>query len=398
MFHNNKISISVLKLMTFISIFSTAFSVFLNKKIYFLNLYDFVIILSAISVFFYSKKIHLTKYFLGFVIFIIYVAITLFWSISIGIYLMRIKDLMVNLCLMYTIMQFCLQSKKGEDILKNTLYCMTIFVCCTFALTVICYLYEGSNILTWPRLGRVLFGKYGLTIISYSVILLISLYLCVFLYVEKKENKYIYIFIFLYISTILTGVRKTLVLPLLCLFMFVLLRNKRKPIKMLLYSIAFIIFGIIVFNFVMKYSITMSRRITALINQLNGFGVEDSYTGRVLLQQLAIKCFYQHPLFGVGLGQFRLYSLYHGGPDLYAHNNYLELLTGVGIIGTLIYYLNIIRLLVFSKNKNVNIKSFLLSIFIVMTISDFVQVSYYFSCFTFLFALLSCLNKCTKIN
>ena len=65
------------------------------------------------------------------------------------------------------------------------------------------------------------------------------------------------------------------------------------------------------------------------------------------------------------------------GKNFYAHNNYIELLVGVGIIGLIIYYSFLIRLLLISYSQ----KSYLgkVSVVLIITIlfSDFFSVAYY---------------------
>jgi len=68
-------------------------------------------------------------------------------------------------------------------------------------------------------------------------------------------------------------------------------------------------------------------------------GVGDSSTKwRVSFAELGLKVFFEKPIFGVGLDSFRdvvgrVYNSEH-----YSHNNYIELLAGLGIIGFVLYY------------------------------------------------------------
>ena len=51
--------------------------------------------------------------------------------------------------------------------------------------------------------------------------------------------------------------------------------------------------------------------------------------------QFAIDFFSEHPFFGVGLDQFRVWSPYHG----YSHSTYAEALADWGFLGCLVYFL-----------------------------------------------------------
>jgi O-antigen ligase len=61
---------------------------------------------------------------------------------------------------------------------------------------------------------------------------------------------------------------------------------------------------------------------------------DSSYQTRAEMIQQGIRLWLQAPLFGNGLDSFRGLS----GQDTYSHNNYVELLCGIGIVGTLLFY------------------------------------------------------------
>ncbi len=67
--------------------------------------------------------------------------------------------------------------------------------------------------------------------------------------------------------------------------------------------------------------------------------------------------FLQKPLFGYGSGNYADINLVYYGSKYYSHNNYIELLVGLGVTGTLAYYLFHFKLLLLiykSKTSNIN--------------------------------------------
>lgn len=120
-----------------------------------------------------------------------------------------------------------------------------------------------------------------------------------------------------------------------------------------------------------------------------------SVTGRLALQQRAIEVFLQHPIIGVGIGNFRSYSYGLGGVSgYYAHNNYLELLADVGILGTLFYYLPYLVALVktraIAKDADGDKRMFFSLLFVLLVmrlVSDYAQVSYLYDSGQILLAL-----------
>ncbi|MFI4912716.1 MAG: O-antigen ligase family protein [Sedimentisphaeraceae bacterium JB056] len=77
---------------------------------------------------------------------------------------------------------------------------------------------------------------------------------------------------------------------------------------------------------------TLYNRLLGLQATLEGGGGDDY--ARITLAKKGIQVFIEHPIFGVGLDNFRFYS----GIGVYAHNTYIELLTNGGLIGFLLMF------------------------------------------------------------
>lgn len=110
----------------------------------------------------------------------------------------------------------------------------------------------------------------------------------------------------------------------------------------------------------------MGARIEEAVNILGGDKSGDN--SRVFLLLWGIDWFLEKPLLGHGINCFRVLSdqtLMFAGKNFYAHNNYIELLVGVGIIGFIIYYLFLIRLLLISYFQ----KSYLGKVSVVLIIT-----------------------------
>ena len=82
-------------------------------------------------------------------------------------------------------------------------------------------------------------------------------------------------------------------------------------------------------------------RLEGLLNFLSSEGKIDASTEeRLFYIDVAIYLFSKYPFLGVGLDNFAAYLHYINYPHaVYSHNNHLELLSCLGIIGYLIYYL-----------------------------------------------------------
>ena len=64
--------------------------------------------------------------------------------------------------------------------------------------------------------------------------------------------------------------------------------------------------------------------------------------------------FSENPFLGVGFHNFRYYNLQETGKFFYGHNTYLELLVEVGVIGTFLYLLFFLTLMIFKINLMLN--------------------------------------------
>jgi len=203
---------------------------------------------------------------------------------------------------------------------------------------------------------------------SYSTHLMyvsvVSLYYVFF----KNEKKYAFPSAILLIMQALSGSRKNLiVLLIITLFMVFAQGNIKKKVKYLFIVILCVGVAIYAFNnvaFLNKYSkVFMDLFLSFFGNTV----VDNSTLERTYLIQTALKVWIENPIIGVGWENFALYN----DLNLLAHNNYLELLASLGVIGFVIYYSNYVRLFWDSIQKKYDqpinrlMQSFIMSLFII---------------------------------
>lgn len=219
-----------------------------------------------------------------------------------------------------------------------------------------------------------------------------------------KQFLFLIIGVGMFILILLSGSRKCMImLPIPILYFLY-----KKNIKYFLISIpagAAIIIGLyyLIMNVPLLYSV-MGYRMEDMFNIISGntTGTED--ISRALLAEYGIQWFKERPLFGYGLNAFRELSnqtAIFAGRNFYAHNNYIELLVDVGLVGTLLYYSFVIYVF-----KNIHKqKGFLLNwtkIFLILILFLGVgMVFYYNGMMNFIIAICFAiieLNKENKIN
>ena len=170
-----------------------------------------------------------------------------------------------------------------------------------------------------------------------------------------------------------------------------------------------IIFAILVF--IAIYMIIQLPGLEALKAEVdslvNLFTRENSFTNsdmhRIELIKLGINAFFDSPLLGIGIGNTRLVVLQNMGFDYYLHNNYLEILASVGVLGAIPYY----YMWFYPLKKHMgelrtqrDREPLIVSILVTALVLQMGQVLYYdkIMFFVILFAFASLENMCIKEN
>ena len=123
---------------------------------------------------------------------------------------------------------------------------------------------------------------------------------------------------------------------------------------------------------------TLNTRFTEMVNTFTGTGKTSVSTAtRIEFTQAGLKQFVETPLFGIGIANSGLITQQVIiGFDTYLHNNYVELLACVGIIGTALFYSAVFTSLlsVLKKGKTNSAKAVLVAILIIVWL--IIQVGY----------------------
>ncbi|WP_159454702.1 O-antigen ligase family protein [Garciella nitratireducens] len=185
--------------------------------------------------------------------------------------------------------------------------------------------------------GRLGSDALGLNPNKLGVYLAISAICAMYLGKYKKQKIY-YLLVFIFtVTIILTGSRKAFFM-LICSLSGLFYLNASNLSKKLKASFLVIIVLILSYILVMTvptlYNIA-GKRIEATIHFFISEGKGD-YSTRLRLEMVGVgkELFKLRPILGYGIGSYSVISRY----GCYSHNNYIELLVGLGIIGTSLYY------------------------------------------------------------
>lgn len=215
-----------------------------------------------------------------------------------------------------------------------------------------------------------------------------------FVFIEKKYNmKYIYALQI--VMTVLSGSKKGLIMVLIPVILFSLKVGLKSIRNVIVIAVVLSLVGIAIFRNPLLYNV-MGYRILDALNELGiaqniilpeSALIDESTKKRVEMIETAWKMFSQKPILGWGWNAFAALA----GYGYYCHNNYLEIMVSMGIIGFIIYYVMPLSLLVgnikqINKSKRFLCISLILSVFFLdfTTITVYDQVIVYFI-YAFLF-------------
>ena len=138
----------------------------------------------------------------------------------------------------------------------------------------------------------------------------------------------------MFFAVLLTGKREhilyiPLIITMVCLI-FSLNKNKAKVIFKIFLIIAIIALIIIIAYPMLSQTSGLGRTLISISDLTKGKDISD---GRFALYQRALVLFKDHPLFGIGFGNFKKIS----GYTTDVHNVYLQLLCETGIIGIILF-------------------------------------------------------------
>lgn len=156
-----------------------------------------------------------------------------------------------------------------------------------------------------------------------------------------KNRIYYLITAFEFFTVILTGSRKALLMSLIILFMMSVFYVKKRFYVLKILALVVAVVGVIIL--LMKVPVLYDA-VGFRIEKMIDFFINDDVTRdnslalRESFGDIAKQAFYENPILGVGLGNAHyLIKLAHGF-STYTHNNYIEIASGLGIVGIVTYY------------------------------------------------------------
>ena len=338
-----------------------------------------------------TKELIWTKSLLNPLIFLFTIVMT--FSLLLSDYpLVSIRDYIIFLS--YFIIFFIVISNISN--LKRFNFFIKLFFVTSFLVSSYTILHYYGLISYLQEYGQILstIGQKNLT--SNYISLIMPIVFCFMLIEENKKNKILYFLIMIinYIALMICQSRGiwisiicTIVLAIFLIYLFNLFnpfKENKKWLLLLLFSFLIITATYSTENVLNKNTVKIPQR------ALSTFDEQDSSINtRLLIWRTTFEMIKEKPLFGSGIGTFKMnyldykadylkrnpsYSKFSSNPNE-THNEYLQIFAELGIIGISIFLLIFLSLYVlfvnYFKNKNINLEKKIIALGIFMGINCF---------------------------
>ena len=201
------------------------------------------------------------------------------------------------------------------------------------------------------------------------------------------------------VAILLSGSRSALITLVAPLIIYSIYGNNHAFAGLLIVSSLLVALFVSIMEIPVLYS-NIGVRIEEMINifSVNGDGSGDD--SRLILVLSGLTWFMDNPIFGVGINNFRVLSSQRlpYAIAFYAHNNYVELLVDIGLVGFIIYYFFVILLHKEIKTLPLQEKRWVVAFSFVLLLADVTNVSYYEVMLQLVICILFSINKINRIN
>ena len=300
------------------------------------SIFLYLFLLFGIIGIFISKTLKLNKMSYWMLLFMGYSIFTMIYSPTKSIFDGQFYFLLVN----YIIISVLSQLEFDEKLLL----CICWVYSLSAGLLTIFFIATGNMSDSTGRLGNEAFGNANTLAILLMIAAMAAFYLLIyFSNALWKKVGLIFCIGLSYYSMFLSGGRKFVIVPIIFLYILLFFKADRKGRKHIIrYTLIIIAIIIILYQLIMKvpaFYHVIGSRMEGLINTFLGVGnAEASAESRGIMIAIGLKKWLDSPIWGYGFDSFKYYNLATTGGFYYAHNNFVEILYDLGIVGFILYY------------------------------------------------------------
>lgn len=328
-------------------------------------------------------------------IFALYCFLSAIWAIRADYAVEKGLTLIKILVCMSILYSYYSVRKNALEELFSTL----LFACLTVVFY--SYIFYGKNLIISVILsGKRLDNSFS-NVNTIGMVSGIMIIITVFKAIYNKSIWYLILDIPAIILILATGSRKALVIVFIGIFLLLLFKYLNRNIfKTIFWSVCISIIALLMIRWIMSLEAFagIGQRMKGMIALFTGKGVIDSSSWlRYEYIKLGINIFKKNPIYGIGMGNARIFVSSNYGHDAYLHNNYVELLANGGILGFIsyycIYYIVIKNLIKYFKYRE-KYTSVVIILVIMQLVIDYGSVSYYYKNTIFYFLIFFiCIRK-----
>lgn len=374
MHHNSKIN-SLHPILIFIVLFIRLHSELAENNIVFLS----AIFISIIGIaMLWAEKIKLNFYTKWQLLFYIYYAISMLWADDPNMTRINLIATFGRCIIMLYISLYVSDISRIKKVMYIYIYVLLIvqvYIYLFKGLTYITHLRDDDLLTTvsWNANGIGLSVAFGFFYIYYTYTFLKE-------QISKNQNLIYKIYILIGVITIMmTGSKKALIAVFMLMIGLYFFTHERRKVLTVL---AVIIIIPIIYTAIIKIPVlynVMGHRVEEFVLALTG---EAAYNAsdrtRDYLIQRGIEWFKLKPWLGHGMACFKTLYVAETQSDraLYAHNNYIEIAVGGGVLGIIIYYWGYLKIILNGFKAKRNAKVFIFTTMITILILEYGLVSY----------------------
>jgi O-antigen ligase len=307
------------------------------------------------------------------VFFTVFSILSFLWSIMPAT--SNVNFFAINIITMIPFALYVTNEKRLENVLK-------IFIAATLLTCSYMFLFTDVSMMSIEGANRLGSIEEGWNSNAIGLMCSLATVFCLYLYSERKNTKVIYLLCICVFVTIvlLTGSRSAFLRLIMCWLLYIIFCRPRGNT---IYFFIALLIGIFTVYLALNVSFLYSKvgiRIETVFNLITGSGNVDSSTKiRLAMIENGIYWFKQKPIIGFGIDNFRFLWEQIAGYQTYAHSNYVDLLVGVGLIGTFIYYsfyVKQIKVLKKCLKKRRKLSAVFLAVISTLLILDLITVTY----------------------
>lgn len=325
-------------------------------------------------------------------LFLLWSTASYFWSVTPNYAFDMIKILFVNMVTLW-LLSCVIQSEKDiTQLLRLIVYAIAInaiYILFSFDLSLIGEVQIGGSTL-----------REGWNSNAIGIMMAFSTLISLILIKTKVKNftRILYYLIIVLTTTIVlfTGSRKALFFVLFGYTMYTILTNKNhKIINFFKVFLILFVAYLAIMNIPELYNV-LGWRLEGLYANFTGKGtVDSSIRLRMLYIEYGVAWFKEQPILGYGINNYRVLLDRTISKTTYAHNNYIELLVDVGIIGTFLHYIGYFYVLKNITKPALNQKEPIYVFLFVMLVAILIAQYGFVTYSDFLISLFLCISFTT---